>query len=283
MKNQKPRLGVRTDNGILAAEITLRGVTAIDGLIPLAILQSGTMANIPKWTETSFDDLLTVYWSQNGIEEPIFVQDYPAGSVPPGGVDVEITPARMAVDGNALIYYIITAFGIRDPSPQKPLIIDHFQTQPIPFPPVTFPDVNPTGYLNCLTGWPPNNTRGELRLNQGIRVSMPALSPALPTDDCIIHVQGYRTLNGAPGDNNEHVVPESVATITRQLTQVEIQNGFIQIIPFTPSIKALLYNDSAAVDYRVTRAGRLIGSAHRAVVKVDRGQPGDLPCYYFDT
>jgi hypothetical protein len=253
----------------LAAEITVDGVTEPDGFIPLPLLISGTTARIQRWEETSFDDHLEVFWLQDGNEELLFERRFPTGIVPPE-IEVTIPPSRMAVNGTALLYYIITAFGMPDPSPRKPLIIDHTQEPEKILAEAIFTNLTKYGYYNCET---------DPALTSGIVIDIPKQPWARPGDQFSLKLQGYRTLNGSPGENGEHIVPESAETLTRFLNDQEIENGFSQSVSFAPCIKPLIDEDSLVAIYTITRAGRVIGKSRLAVAKIDRILSGSTYCY----
>jgi hypothetical protein len=259
----------RARSGTRAAAITLDGVSNPAGIIPYPILLSGTIARIPRWEETSFDDHLQVFWFQNGQEELIYENKYPTGIVP-AEVTIPITAARMLVDGQALIYYIVTAFEFPDRSPQKPLIIDHTQRPIEPLPRPGFSNLDIYGYYTCGT---------RPVLTAGIHVNIPVQTLALEGDRFSLEVQGFRSINGYPGEHDEHVVPEAKATYSRDLSIEEIDRGFAQFVEFVPCIKPLIDNDSMTAIYTLARNGKIIGRSMAALARVDRVIPGNLPCY----
>ncbi|MCO8314185.1 hypothetical protein [Pseudomonas mandelii] len=253
----------------LAAEITVDGVIDPDGLIPLPILISGTLARIQRWAETSFDDHLEVFWFQDGKEDLLFDEQYPTGIVPLE-IEVPISASRMAIDGSALLYYIVTAFGMPDRSPRKPLIIDHTQGPGEELAKAIFINLTPYGYYNCAT-------RPEL--TSGIVIEIPTQPLARPNDKFSLHLQGYRSLNGSPGQDGEDIVSEAVDTFVRNLDDQEIADGFSQHVPFKPCIEPLIDNDSIVAIYTITRGGRRIGTSYPALAKIDRVIPGGASCY----
>lgn len=256
--------------GSLADPITVDGVTDVNGLIPLPILASGTVARITRWAETSFDDHLEVFWFQGGAETSIFEDDYPTGTVPLE-IEVPITPARMAIDGTAFLYYIVTAFGMSDPSPRKQLIIDHTQAPEEMLEEADFLNLTLWGYYNCFT---------VPLLTSGVDIAIAPQPLALEGDQFSLHFQGYRSLNGSPGEGDVDVVPEAVETFTKTLTDDEIKKGFIQHLPFAPCIKALINNDSLTAIYTIARGGRIFGRSRAALAKIDRIITGhEKPCY----
>lgn len=258
-----------TASEALAVEITVDGVTDPDGLIPLPILISGTIARIPRWAETSFDDHLEVFWLQDGREELLFEDEYPTGIVPLE-IEVPIPASRMAMNGIALLYYIVTAFGMPDPSPRKQLIIDHTQRPEEILVKAIFTNLTGNGYYNCLT-LPP--------LTSGIIIIIPAQPLSRPGDQFFLRLQGYRTLNGSPGEDGKDIVPEAVDTFARDLNAKEVAEGFTELVPFSPCIAPLLYDDSITAIYTIARGGRIIGRSRAALARIDRGIPGDAPCY----
>ncbi|KAE9648106.1 hypothetical protein [Pseudomonas sp. PB106] len=258
---------------LFADPLIIDGVTAADGYIPLPILLAGTKARIFPWAETSFDDTLVVYWEQGGATQEIYRRNRPIGPLPPV-FEVDISPGLMANNGIAFIYYVITAFGIDDPSPHKQLIIDHSQQDPVTdLPEVDFVKPVPTlwGYYNCDSS----------ELDKGVSVKVPPLPVAQESDELTIEWSGYKSLNGYAGANDELVVSEAFFSSVHTLSTADVEKGLTRFFPYTPCVQPLVHGtNSALVVYRITRKGVLVGSSLPALIKVDRRRPGQsLPCF----
>ncbi|MDR6917356.1 hypothetical protein J2X66_004235 [Pseudomonas sp. 3296] len=250
------------DQGLFALPLSVEGVddNDPDGYVPLEILRNGTRIIIPYWPNPLPGDELWINRLQNGIEERLYTVFLSPPQ--PAFLYFILTPQHLVTDGSAYLYYTIWkgSGGIDDPSPHRKLTIDH--TPPLRLKEPRFPDATLWGYLNNKTVPP---------LMSGVTVAIPdAIGYALPGDIAKVYWQGYSSLNGAGPP-----VPGTYGVWDKTLEQSDIDMGYRAVIPFDPHVKLLFNDDSALANWRVFRAGRLIGESRQSLVKIDRVTPGE--------
>lgn len=249
--------------GVLAKPLTVEGVDDNDpaGHVPRDLLIKGTRIVIPYWIDPEPNDELWVVWRQNGVENRLYTEFYPAPLTVPF-LSFDLTAQDLASDGIAYLYYKIWkgSGGTDDPSPDRQLTIDHTPLVKLPEP--VFPHATLWGYLNNSTKPP---------LTSGATVRIPAFtSIAAPGDIARIHWRGYSTLNGSGSE-----VPGTYGVWDKPLSATDIANGFDRVVPYLPHIISLFDNDSAVVVCQLLRGGRLIAESSKALVKIDQVTPGE--------